>query len=201
MITESYPELTKVIGACPELFSKSEIIGVFTGDEICASILYNASKLERIRFYENLSFTDSEEIKNDFINMYKDWESTTPNLEVLITDGRNFDMDSTFIYHDMDMANVDFFQLYKSKLRGKLLANCGFGSLFRTTYDFILLTHYKNILPIMLYRDILFYVFDKNSYYNFKEIIQNNLTINNIKFEIQPLDVDQDIIKIVVSNS
>jgi len=193
---DSYKEITRFISVVPEVFADSEIIGVYLGNEICASIIHNADKLNRIRFYENLSVMD-DSVKEKFISLYKDWESQIPNLNVLIKDGRNFDTNATFIYHDMDMSQLEFFNCYGSKLKGKLLANCGWGSNFITTLHFTHMTLRGFIFPVAMYRDILFYVLDVTSYYELFNLFRERLELANINHNIQHYDDNLAIIKII----
>lgn len=185
MIPESaYPELTILINQLPQLFQHCEVIGVFLGNEICASIMHNAALLEKIRFYDNLSFTDDTDLKQEFLKLYQEWQNEIPNLEVLTVDGRNFDPAGTFIYHDMNMTLYEFYTLYGDKLKNKLLANCCYGTNLFQTIQYSRFITDKLIYPVLLYRDILFYTFDYASQQIYHNAIYSFLINSELEFEI-----------------
>jgi hypothetical protein len=186
MIPESYyPELTKLISQLPQLFQHSEVIGVFLGNEICASIMHNASLLKKIRFYDNLSFTSDNTVKQEFLKLYSEWQTQIPNLEVLPIDGRNFDTSATFVYHDMPMTLGEFYQLYSDTLTNKLLANCGFGTVLYHTIECSRYITHKLIFPVLLYRDIIFYTIDQPTQLIYHNMIHTALIASDLEFEIQ----------------
>ena len=197
---QSYPELGNLVSIVPEIFSKSEIIGVLDGVEICASILHNANKLERIRFYENFSFTDDNDVKQRFQDRYNSWQKMIPNLKVLIKDGREFDTDSTFIYHDMNMPTKTFIDEYGSSVKSSLLANCGFGNNanMKTTLHMAKLIYERIIFPVLVYRDILFYTIDENKQIEYYNIILKALQQSEFYYIEEKLDTSSNVIKLVL---
>ena len=179
-----YPELGVLIKGLPQLFKHSEVIGVFLGNEICASFMHNAEQLDKIVFYEN--FTDIPDPKHheNLKQLYKQWESEVPNLTVLLDDGINFDVTANFVYHDMNMPLWTFFTSYGKQLKNSLIANCGFGISLSNTIVYTKYIECGLMFPIMQYRDILFYTFNKDKKDIISELIHGFLLENNMTFNI-----------------
>lgn len=181
---ESYPESGKLIKGLPQLFKHSEVIGVFLGNEICASFMHNAEQLDKIVFYENFAAIPDSTHQRKLVQLYKQWESEVPNLTVLLDDGINFDVTADYIHHDMHMLNREFFDLFRDKLQNKLMSNCGFGCNPGQTMEFARYIDKQLIFPVLLYRDIMFYTFNEEKKKEIFEIMHSFLLKSNLVFDV-----------------
>ena len=189
---QTYPELGGLINALPELFKHSEIIGVFLGNEICASLMHNAALLDKVVLYENFIDIPDPQHQENLKELYKSWEAVTPNLTVSISDGAYFDVTADFIYHDMKMALSTFVVLYKDLLKDALLGNCCFGNAIYSTTEYIDCIRGKIIFPVLLCRDILLYTFNEEKKDKLIELISARLLENNLVFDYDFYDQGND---------
>lgn len=181
---QMYPELGELFKGVPQLFKHSEIIGVFLGEEICASFLHSAEHLDKIVFYENFIAIPDAADQENLKQLYKTWENTVPNLEVLLVDGINFDITADYVHHDMHMSRVEFFTLFKDKLQNSLMSNPGFGRGVPATLQIAKCIDNKLIFPVLVYRDILFYTFNKEKKHEVFEIIHSFLLSSKLVFSV-----------------
>ena len=182
---QSYPELGELIKGVPQIFKHSEIIGVFLGDEICASFMHSAKHVDKIVFYENFIAIPNSTDQANLKQLYKTWEDTVPNLEILLVDGINFDITADYIHHDMHMSKVEFFMLFKDKLQNSLMSVCGFGCAIPATLQIAKGINDKTIFPVLSYRDILFYTFNKEKKHEVFEIIHSFLLSSKLVFSVE----------------
>ena len=180
---QTYPELGGLIKALPELFKHSEIIGVFLGNEICASFMHNAALLDKVVLYENFIDIPDPQHQENLKELYSSWEVATPNLTVSLTDGAHFDVTADFIYHDMHMALPTFVNLYRDVLKDALMGNCCFGNTIYATTEYIRCINDKVIFPVLLCRDILLYTFNEEKKDKLLELIPPCLLENNLVFD------------------
>lgn len=180
-----YPELGALIKGLPQLFKHSEVIGVFLGNELCASFMHNAEQLDKIVFYENFVAIPKLEHQESLKKMYKVWEANVTNLTVALTDGLNFDITADYIHHDMYMAMTEFFDLFKDKLQNSLMSNCGFGCSVPTTLQFAKSIDNRTIFPVLVYRDIVFYTFNEQKKYEVFEIMHSFLESSKLAFIVE----------------
>jgi hypothetical protein len=181
---QTYPELGELIKGVPQLFKHSEIIGVFLGDEICASFMHSADHLDKVVFYENFIAIPNPKHQEHLKQLYNKWEETVPNLTVSLNDGVNFDVTSDFVYHDMHMGSDKFLDLFRKKLQNSLIANCGFGGSMCITLEYARYIDRGIMFPVLLYRDILFYTFNKEKKDELFETIHSFLLTSNLVFDI-----------------
>lgn len=109
--------LNEFIQQCPDIFKHTEIIGVYDGSYHCKYFLNNYTFIETITFYENFSIIKNPE---EFIKIYKNWESSIPNLKIKLEDGKNFTKHSTYIH--IDTSNDELYNFVTSnwkKLKNK----------------------------------------------------------------------------------
>lgn len=184
------PELGKLIKGLPQLFKHSEVIGVFLGNEICASFMHNSDQLDKIVFYENFTDIPDPIHQESLTQLYKQWETVVPNLTVSLKDGINFDVTADYVHHDMHMALSTFYRLFNETLKHSLLSNCGFGTSLSNTIEYIDYIERELIFPVMLYRDLIFYTFNKEKKNKILEMIHHFLIENNMEFYIDTYHSD-----------
>ena len=197
---QTYPELGGLIKALPELFKHSEIIGVFLGNEICASLMHNAALLNKVVLYENFIDIPDPQHQENLKELYSSWEAVTPNLKVSLTDGAHFDVTADFIYHDMHMALPTFVNIYRDVLKDALMGNCCFGNTIYATTEYIRCINDKVIFPVLLYRDILLYTFNEEKKDKLLELIPPCLIENNLVFDYDLYDYGKVIRLQVIGN-
>lgn len=180
---QTYPELGGLIKALPELFKHSEIIGVFLGNEICASLMHNAALLDKVVLYENFIDIPDPQHQENLKELYSSWENSVPNLTVSLIDGINFDTTADYIHQDMHMAFSNFVMSYKDVLTDALLSSSCFGNTIYTTTEYIDCIRDKLIFPVMIYRDIVFFTFNEEKKDKLLELIPPCLLENNLVFD------------------
>jgi hypothetical protein len=181
---EMYPVVGKLIKRFPALFKHTEMIGIFEGTDICSSFLINSHYCRTLTFYENLEFTNDDNVKNQFLNLYKDWESTIPNLKVKIENGNNFVGNSTFTLIDTTISLPKFIEDNKDKLIDSWSASPGWGINFACTSSFVKLVSEKKIFPVLIHKDYFFYCYTKNMQQRLLNILENFIK-NNLQYKLQ----------------
>jgi hypothetical protein len=180
---ESYPAVGDLIRNFPDLFKKTEMIGIFEGKDICSSFLLNNANCDSIIFYENLSFTDDINVKNQFKTLYKEWEKTVPNLTIHIKDGSEFKGYSDFVFIDTTIPLSVFIKDNFKKLTQSISASPGFGINLKCTLEMSKLILDKTIFPIFVYRDYLFYCYNQDKQLQVINLLINYYTDNKNIYE------------------
>jgi hypothetical protein len=197
---QCYYELGELIKGLPQLFKHSEIIGVFLGNEICASLMHNATLLDKVVLYENFIDIPDPQHQENLKEIYQGWENSVPNLTISLTDGASFDTTADYIHQDMHMAFSKFVMLYKDVLTDALVSSSCFGNTIQATTEYIQGIQDKVIFPVLLYRDMIFFTFNEEKKNTLLELIPPCLEEKNLVFDFDRYEYGKVIRLLVIDN-
>jgi hypothetical protein len=180
---QTYPELGALINGLPQLFKHSEVVGIFLGNEICASLMHNTYQLDKVVLYENFIDIPDPQHQENLKEIYQNWENSVPNLTVSLIDGINFDTTADYIHQDMHMAFSNFVMSYKDVLTDALLSSSCFGNTIYATTEYIDCIRDKLIFPVMIYRDMVFFTFNEEKTNRLLELIPPCLIEKELYFD------------------
>lgn len=161
-IDEHTPIIGKLINAVPSLFNRTEIIGVFKGEDICSSFLNHGDILEKQDWYENyhcfrnLPLTMQTDKRNDLESLYKSMMAACPNLIIHSKDGVEFHGNADFTFIDIHNQPFDAFCATNTEKLTGWYATCGFGGSIEHTVRIIKMFENKTAFPVMKYKDNIF---------------------------------------------
>lgn len=174
-----YPLIANLIDTLPLLFSKSAMIGIYDGQDICSCFLNKAHVLKNLYFYENFHDSESDESKNNLIKKYNYWETNVPNLSIEIGDGTALLTSDPIDFLFTDAYNIDYSTYFLNKqFNNTLMAICGYGAEIKRTVDLSVAIKENKIFPVLLYKDFLF--FTNNKTYYTKCIVDVEMYFKNI---------------------
>lgn len=179
---ETYPIIGDLIRTFPELFNIIEICGVFEGTYGVSSILLNASYVSKVDMYENFAFTKNIQIRKEFSEMYNYWQHKIPNLKIHLTSGDNFYGNSNFMLIDCENIKT-FVTRHRDKLKQTLCVSPGFLNHYDSTKNLFSAIYDKKIIPVLIYRDYLFYTL-KEKQYNYVYNKISDYILQNYECEI-----------------
>jgi hypothetical protein len=161
-IDEPMPIIGKLIKNAPHLFNRTEIIGVFRGEDICSSFLNHGDNLERQDWYENYHcFKDLPPAvqivkRNELGALYKNMMESCPNLTIHIVDGAEFEGHADFTFIDVHNQPFDVFCAANAEKFTNWYATCGYGGSIEHTASIINMFTNKTAFPVMKCRDNIF---------------------------------------------
>ena len=180
---QCYPELGALISGLPQFFKHSEVVGIFLGGEICASLMHNTYLLDKVVLYENFIDIPDPQHQENLKEIYQGWENSVPNLTISLTDGAYFDTTADYIHQDLHMALSTFVMLYKDVLTDALLSSSCFGNTIFDTTEYIDCIRDKSIFPVLIYRDMVFFTFNEEKKNTLLELIPPCLKEKEIHYD------------------
>jgi len=199
IINEQNPILSELIPCYPQMFSSTEIIGVFDGEYLCANFVNNWDELDKITLFENFSAISD---RHKFCKLYKKWQQQVPILEIKETNGVNFSTASTYLHIDVsDNDLYNFFIENYSKIKNKMCVSFyAFGGNACNTLLVSKLILECKCFPFFIHRGIIFAALNKKIQARMVQRLSNRFMQNKIKFKTENIITYDNEYKIITTN-
>jgi hypothetical protein len=169
---ENWEEIGNFIRYHPSAFLSSAVIGIYNGDNMCASLMHNSKNLKNITLYENFEDMDIDQIPY-FKRIYQSWKLNLRNLTIKYVDGYVDVLDTNFDFISFDgyINTYKFILKNLENFKTTLFACTDYGKNLDSTIYISKLLEKNIIYPVLHTRCVLFFTVDLKKHHELLDTI------------------------------